>query len=92
MQYGITQNHTRFVSLRGCPEWAVEGALSTALQELRTQLGPHETEVVVVTGVGGTDDKTNSHKHASHTKGGTVDSAALEALTTGAASKLLATR
>ena len=48
--------------------------------------------MVVVTGVGGTDDKTNTHKHASHTKGGTVDSAALEALTSGAASKLLATR
>ena len=39
------------------------------------QLGPQESEVVVVTGVGGTDDKTNTHKHASHTKGGTVDKA-----------------
>jgi hypothetical protein len=92
LQYGITQNHTRYVSLRGCPEWAVEGALPAALQEVRAQLGPQETEVVVVTGVGGTDDKTNTHKHASHTKGGTVDKAALEALTSGAASKLLATR
>ena len=36
-------------------------------------MGSQETEVVVVTGVGGTDDKTNTHKHASHTKGGTVD-------------------
>ena len=82
----------RYVSLRGCPAWAVEGALAAALEALRAQLGPQETEVVVVTGVGGTDDKTNTHKHASHTKGGTVDSAALEALTSGAASKLLATR
>jgi hypothetical protein len=28
-------------------------------------------QVVVVTGVGGTDTRSRSHKHASHTKGGT---------------------
>lgn len=80
LQYGITQNHTRYVSLRGCPEWAVEGALPAALREVRAQMGSQETEVVVVTGVGGTDDKTNTHKHASHTKGGTVDAAVSDLL------------
>ena len=85
-------SHSHLTHNNTVPCCWTQGALAAALEALRAQLGPQETEVVVVTGVGGTDDKTNTHKHASHTKGGTVDSAALEALTSGASSKLLATR
>jgi hypothetical protein len=53
----------------------VERALEGGLRRLQTG---EEREVVVVTGVGGTDARTNQHKHASHTKGGTVDRAVLE--------------
>ena len=61
-------------------------------QALGRLQGSQEEEVVVVTGVGGTDDRTSSHKHASHTKGGTVDAAVVESLTKGDAGALLSTR
>ena len=66
-----------------------EAMLGQALGRLQ---GSQEEEVVVVTGVGGTDDRTSSHKHASHTKGGTVDAAVVESLTKGDAGALLSTR
>ena len=67
----------------------MRGDVGQALGRLQ---GSQEEEVVVVTGVGGTDDRTSSHKHASHTKGGTVDAAVVESLTKGDAGALLSTR
>ena len=67
----------------------MQGDVGQALGRLQ---GSQEEEVVVVTGVGGTDDRTSSHKHASHTKGGTVDAAVVESLTKGDAGALLSTR
>ena len=45
--------------------------------------------MVVITGVGGTDTRSKTHKHASHTKGGKIDSAARQWLSSTAAARLL---
>ena len=68
---GASQNGTPFIALRGCPQWAVERALAPLLQRFRL---PGQTrDVVVVSGVGGQDLRSGKHKHASHTKGQTLD-------------------
>jgi len=69
---GASQNGTPFVSVRGCPQWAVEIALPHLLQRFRRT--GETREIVVVTGVGGQDLRNGKHKHSSHTKGQTLDS------------------
>ena len=70
---------------------AVDRALEGGLRRLQTS--DREIPVVIVTGVGGTDSRTSQHKHRSHTKGGTVDRAVLEALAPGRpAAALLSSR
>ena len=73
LQYGQTMNGTPYVSFRGAPIKGLAELLLPALARLQRRTA--ETKIVVVTGVGGTDFRNKQHKHASHTKGGTVDEA-----------------
>jgi len=49
-------NGTTFISLRGCPQWAVELVLSPVLQ--RFQRKGVACPVVIIAGVGGQDGRT----------------------------------
>ena len=69
LQTGVAgDGRTPFISLRGIPLQYVRDALRVGLDDVRRTRSSGKLHVVVVCGVSGTDDRTEKHKHGSHTR------------------------
>ncbi|XRA96368.1 RRM domain-containing protein [Pycnococcus provasolii] len=68
VQTGVTTDkRTPFISLRGIPLQYARDALRVGFEDVMSSRSGN-LHVVVVCGVGGVDDRTEKHKHASHTR------------------------